>query len=167
MSTVSYIRYALDTGRYIAKSTKDKTWPPPEPRNDNEGIKVLTNEEVGMISTRPQMFRYDLLTPTELYFGEISASSDTFYPTSETFEADYPELDDVIFIMVRFADMPTGELIKVRINTEIIELENFDETPFELRSHAQGLFTVTLVDHRCAAEPSNLFLNCASLPMEG
>jgi len=166
MPTSSYVRYKLEDGKYIALIMKESEFPPPEPRNEFEGIKVLTNEEVDLIRTRPQAFRYDLLVPSPLYWGEILASTERFYPDVENFEELYPDLENRVYLMARFPDMPEGVEINVRVNTQNIVLENYDNSPFELRSTEQGLFTVSLTDARCYAERPTIFLDCVPLPTE-
>ncbi len=164
--SVTYIRYDITNGRYIAKITKEATDPEPLPRATYEGIKVLSPMEVDMVLARPQMFRYDNLLPEPLAEGVISVSSSFFYPTVENFDELYPQLDDRVYLEARFPTLPQDAPIKIAINNIETELLNFDSTPppFELTSAVPTLFNIRLTDPRCYAEASSIIVQCYELP---
>lgn len=162
--SVTYIRYNVVDGKYIAKITKENTDPPPEPRDIFEAIKVLTPAEVDMIIARPRAFRYDNLMPEPLAEGVIIVSNEIFYPTVENFDELYPTLDDCVYIEARFETLPQNAPVKIEINNHEVVLENFDVQPFKLTSSGAGLFTIKLTDARCFAERNSFTITCSELP---
>lgn len=160
----SFIRYRLADGKFKARLIMENEYPDPTPRDETEGVRFLTPAETDLTLSRPAAFRYDRLEVEALYVGELIVSTESFYPTLENFEELHPELEDTVYIMVRFPDMPQGAEIAARINDQEIVLENYDYSPTTLKSTAPGVFVVTLTDARCFAEKSSIIVNCLSLP---
>lgn len=159
----SYVRYALDTGLFLALVTIENHYPEPQPRGDNEGLLKLTDEEYRKVFLAPGKWNYADGTMTPLVEGRLSVSSLTFYTNAPNFESLHPTLDNVVHIEPHFPGLPKGEPIKVSVNGNEYEIPNYGPSA-NLRSETVGLFAIVITDPRVTAEQMTFYANCLAIP---